>query len=83
MAISTRRKLPTIDKLLSGVKLQLSIALNNKPTKSVIKTRNSEIIVDKSIVSNIHPSKRKLVEKYFFFVATEVGYFGGRRNWAV
>jgi len=24
-------------------------------------------IVDKGIVSNIHPSKRKLVEKYFFF----------------
>jgi len=40
-------------------------------------------IVDESIVSNIHPSKRKLVEKYFFFVATEVGYFGGRRNWTV
>ena len=39
--------------------------------------------VDKSIVSNIHPSKRKLVEKEKKIVATEVGYFGGRRNWTV
>jgi len=40
-------------------------------------------IVDKSIVSNIHPSKRKLVEKYYFFLrrqkwATSAGAATGR-----
>jgi len=29
------------------------------------------------------PFKTQIGRKIFFFVATEVGYFGGRRNWTV
>jgi len=40
-------------------------------------------IRENTFVYNIHSSKRRLAEKYFFLVATEVGFFGGRRNWTV